>query len=78
MALGVQGFFLGGFVMGRQHLIREIFNKIPGGNRGINKLGFHVVSITQSEIPMYATLEKLSRHKLQKLALQLGVMEAVE
>lgn len=60
--------------MDRHYLIREIFNRIPGSNRGINKLGFHVVSITQGQIPMYATLEKLPSHKLEQLAYSLGVM----
>ncbi len=64
--------------MDRRQLIREIFNKIPGGSRGISKLGFHVVSITQSKIPMYATLEKLSCQKLESLACQLGVMEVAK
>lgn len=64
--------------MSRFELIRAIFNKVPGGSRGINKLGYHVVSVAQDEIPMYATLEKLSRPKLQQLASQLGVASAIE
>jgi len=64
--------------MSRFELIRAIFNRVPGGSRGINKLGYHVVSVTQAQIPMYATLEKLTRPKLQKLAHQLGVIETVE
>ncbi len=64
--------------MSRFELIREIFNKIPGGRRGINKLGYHVVSVACNQIPMYATLEKLSGSKLEKLAHQLGVLEVSE
>jgi len=54
--------------MGRHQLIREIFDKVPASNRGINRLGFHVITLKQGRINLYATLEKLSLEKLQSLA----------
>ena len=59
--------------MTRYHLIREIYQKIPNSDRGINKSGFHVVSLCEQRIPMYATLEKLSSQKLNRLATRLGI-----
>lgn len=60
--------------MSRYHLIRAIFDKVPGAERGISKAGFHMVSVTHNRIPMYATLEKLPHEKLVKLARRLGVI----
>lgn len=60
--------------MSRYHLIRAIFEKVPGAERGISKSGFHMVSISHSRIPMYATLEQLPADKLIKLAERLGVV----
>ena len=59
--------------MTRYVLIRQIFNSVSEGNKGLDKKGRHVVHLAQQKIPMYATLEKLSNEKLQALAKLLGV-----
>lgn len=64
--------------MTRYHLIREIYDKVPTCDRGINKSGFHVVSLHQRQIQMYATLEKLSSQKLSTLATGLGIQICME
>lgn len=64
--------------MTRYHLIREIYQKTPLNDRGINQKGFHVVSLIHHNIPMYATLEKLSPRKLQDLASKLGIQSGVK
>lgn len=59
--------------MSRYMLIRQIFNSVSEGNKGLDKKGRHVVHLAQQRIPMYATLEKLSNEKLHALAKLLGV-----
>lgn len=64
--------------MTRYHLIREIYEKVPNRDRGINKSGFHVVSLHQRQTQLYATLEKLSSQKLNHLATKLGIPIGME
>ena len=49
-------------------LIRDIFNRIPAKDRGINKDGHHVVFLQHLRMPMYATLERLNSETLSRLS----------
>jgi hypothetical protein len=51
-----------------------IFNSVSVGSRGLNKNGDHLIcvlprgSLMISQIPIYATLEKLSEEELTAIA----------
>jgi hypothetical protein len=64
--------------MSRYSLIHLIFNSVSTGSRGLSKNGDHFICIvsrriSNSLIPTYATLEKLSEEELVSVANSLGV-----
>jgi hypothetical protein len=64
--------------MSRYSLIHLIFNSVSVGSRGLNKNGDHLIclmprgALRVSNIPTYATLEKLSEEDLVLIAKLVG------